>query len=72
MCRGTWARVTIDDFRHLALQNLLPWRAPPGGGGGGAVLRDGSRLCPWWGSGHHRRPDGPHGPMVPWSSPSPW
>jgi hypothetical protein len=22
VCRGTWARVTIDHFRHLTLQNV--------------------------------------------------
>ena len=26
-CRGTWARVTIDEFRHLALQTFKKYRA---------------------------------------------
>ena len=27
VCRGTWARVTIDQFRHLALQTFKKYRA---------------------------------------------
>ena len=28
VCRGMWARVTIDQFRHLALQTVKKHRAP--------------------------------------------
>ena len=27
VCRGTWARVTIDRFRHLSLQTFLGYRS---------------------------------------------
>ena len=44
VCRGAWTRVTIEQFRHLALRNfyghmaftnILPTGRRPGGGGGG-------------------------------------
>ena len=52
-CRGTWARVTVDHFRHLAFQNCLGHRASTNiqgltaPGGPGPWARGGPRrACP--------------------------
>jgi hypothetical protein len=44
-CRGTWARVTVDNFRYLALQNCTGHRASTNTGHGASTNIISTRRC---------------------------